>query len=73
MSPRRNRDPPLPLPPASVSFPPEPKGGGAHSPAGEGVGSPNSSDWRKSLPLCLLCLWLKGIDSVESMLGTLQV
>jgi hypothetical protein len=25
------------------------------SPAGEGWGSPNSDDWRKSLALCLLC------------------
>ena len=30
-------------------------GGQAHSPAGEGWGSPNSDDWRKSLALCLLC------------------
>jgi hypothetical protein len=30
-------------------------GGGAHSPAGEGWGSPNYDDWRKSLALCLLC------------------
>jgi hypothetical protein len=36
--------------------PPEPKGGEAQcSPAGEGWGSPNSDDWRKSLALCLLC------------------
>ncbi len=26
-----------------------------HSPAGEGVGGPNSDDWRKSMALCLLC------------------
>ncbi len=44
---------PPPLSPASV--PPVPKDGGAHSPAGEGWGSPNSDDWRKSLALCLLC------------------
>ncbi len=40
----------------SECVPPEPKGGGAHSPAGEGWGGPNSEDWRKSLALCLLCV-----------------
>jgi hypothetical protein len=45
---------PPPLSPASVHLPPEPKGG-AHSPAGKGLGSPYSDDWRKSLALCLLC------------------
>ncbi len=29
--------------------------GGIHSPAGKGVGGPNSDDWRKSLALCVLC------------------
>ncbi len=29
---------PTPLSPASVPLPPEPKGGGAHSPTGEGLG-----------------------------------
>ncbi len=41
-----------------VPIPAEPKlrgGGKAHSPEGEGVGSPNSNDWRKSVALCLLC------------------
>jgi hypothetical protein len=38
MSPRRNWDPPPPLAQANVPLPPEPKGGGAHSPAGEGAG-----------------------------------
>ncbi len=37
MSPSRNWDSPTPLSPASVTLPPEP-GGGAHSPAGEGLG-----------------------------------
>jgi hypothetical protein len=37
MSPRRKWDPPNPSLPASVPLPPEP-GGGAHSPAGEGLG-----------------------------------
>ncbi len=58
MSPRRNWDPPLPPPhsPASeCALPPETKG--AHSPADEGVGGPNSNDCRKrlDLALCLLC------------------
>ncbi len=47
------------LPPPSHASecapPPQAKGGRAHSPAGEGWGSPNSDDWRKSLALCLLC------------------
>ncbi len=30
-------------------------GGGIHSPAYEGVGSPNSDDWRQSSALCPLC------------------
>ncbi len=31
-------------------------GGGGHTRVrGEGLGSPNSNDWRKSLALCLLC------------------
>ncbi len=30
-------------------------GEGGHSAAGEGWGSPNYDDWRKSLALCLLC------------------
>jgi hypothetical protein len=46
---------PPPLSPASVPLPPEPKGGGGTLPAGEGLGSPNSDNWRKSLALCLLC------------------
>ncbi len=29
--------------------------GGQRSPAGEGVGGPNSDDWRESLALCLRC------------------
>ncbi len=39
---------------------PQAKGGRAHSPAGEGWGSPNSDDWRKSLALFLLC----GVDDI---------
>ncbi len=58
MSPRRNWASPTPFPQASVPLPLWTKGGGAQSPAGEGWGSPNSDDWRKSLPLCLLCALL---------------
>jgi hypothetical protein len=49
---------PTPLSPASVPLPPEPKGGGGHSPVGEGLGEclSNSDDWRKRLALCLLCV-----------------
>ncbi len=45
--------------PAGECVPPPPrtKGGGTHSPAVEGVGSPNSDD-RKSLALCLLWILL---------------
>ncbi len=45
-----------PLSPESVPLPPERGGGGAHSPGGEGWGSPNSDDLRKRLALCLLCV-----------------
>ncbi len=44
----------LPDPPR-FSLPSTFKGvGEQHSPAGEGVGGPNSDDWRESLALCLL-------------------
>jgi hypothetical protein len=48
---------PPPLSPASVTLPPEPKGGGtlALRVRGWGRGSPNSDDLEKSLALCLLC------------------
>ncbi len=50
LSPRPNWVRPTPLPQASP--PPEPKGvGEQHSPSGEGVGRPNSDDWRESLVL----------------------
>jgi hypothetical protein len=55
LSPRPISDPSPPTP-ASECVPPEPKGEWTHSPAGEGVGSPNSDYWRKSLLLCLLPL-----------------
>ncbi len=32
-----------------------PKRGKQHSPAGEGVGIPNSDDWTESLAFCILC------------------
>ncbi len=41
-------------PPASECVPPFNLRGGQHSPAGEGMGGPNSDDWRESLALCLL-------------------
>ncbi len=37
--------------------PPQLKGEATHSPAVDGVGGPNSDDWRKSLGLCLPCAW----------------
>jgi hypothetical protein len=57
MSPRRIWDfPPPSLASECAPLPPSKGGGGAHSPAGEGWGSPNSDDWRKSFALCLLCV-----------------
>jgi hypothetical protein len=53
LSPRRNWDPPPPLPQASVS-PGNPRGEHTRLRV-RGWGSPNSEDWRKSLILCLLC------------------
>jgi hypothetical protein len=47
---------PTPLSPASVPLPPEP-GGGAHSPAGEGLGESQFRRLEKSFALCLLCGW----------------
>jgi hypothetical protein len=44
-----------PLPQASVSLP-EPKGGGTHSPAGEGMAGTRFGRLRKRLALCLLCV-----------------
>jgi hypothetical protein len=46
---------PTPLSPASVPLPPEPGGGGAHSPAGDGLGQSHFRRLEKSLALCLLC------------------
>jgi len=31
--------------------------GGQHMPSDEGVGGPNSDEWRESLALCLLCVY----------------
>jgi hypothetical protein len=45
---------PPPLSPASVPLPPEPKGG-AHPPAGEGLGESHFRRLEKSLALFLLC------------------
>jgi hypothetical protein len=55
MSLRRNWDSPNKSLASECDPPPRTGGGGAHSPAGEGLGSPNADDWRKSLALCLLC------------------
>jgi hypothetical protein len=51
-------DSPTPLSPASVPLPPEPNwgAGGAHSPAGEGLGESQFRRLEKSLALCLLCV-----------------
>ncbi len=46
---------PPPLSPASVPLPLEPKGWGANSPAGEGLGESQFRRLEKSLALCLLC------------------
>jgi hypothetical protein len=48
MSPRWNWDSPTPLAASECALPPGPKGGGAHSPAAKGVGSPNSDAWRNA-------------------------
>ncbi len=48
---------PLALPQANVCLPSHQRRG-ANSPAGEGVGGPNSDDWRKSQVVCLLCALL---------------
>jgi hypothetical protein len=55
VSPRWNWDSPTPSAASKCDLPPGTKGGEAHSPAGEVVGSPNSDDLRKILALCLLC------------------
>ncbi len=58
LSPRRNWNLGTPDPFSRKRVWPSPqnqRGGGAHRPAGEGVGSPISDDWRKSLAICLLC------------------
>ncbi len=56
MSPRQNWDSPKPsLASECASSPRTGGGGGAHSPAGEGLGESQSDDWRKSLAFCLLC------------------
>jgi hypothetical protein len=48
---------PPPLSPASVPLPPEPTGGGAHSPAGEGLGESHFQRLEKKLrTLPTLCL-----------------
>jgi hypothetical protein len=57
MSPRRNwGSTPTPLSPASVPLPPEPGGGRAHSPAGEGLGESHFRRLEKKLST-LPTLW----------------
>jgi hypothetical protein len=66
MSPRRNGDPPLPLPK-------EPKGvGGGTLAYGWGCGE-SQFQWLEKKLTTLSTLCLLGIDSVESMRGSLQV
>ncbi len=55
MSPRRNWDSPQPLSRQRVFPSPQNQGGGAHSPAGEGLGESQFRRLEKSLALCLLC------------------
>ncbi len=56
MSLRWNWDSPIPLAASECALPPEPKGGGAHSPAAKGVGESQFQRLEKSLALCLLCV-----------------
>ncbi len=53
MSPRRNWDSPTPSLASECATPPG--SGGAHSPAGDGLGESQFRRLRKSLALCLLC------------------
>jgi hypothetical protein len=46
--------PPTPSPLVSVSPPLDQKGEEQYSLAGEGVGGPNSDDWKESLALCIV-------------------
>jgi hypothetical protein len=55
MSPRWNWDSPTPLAASECALPPRTKGGGAHSPAAEGVGESQFQRLEKRLALCLLC------------------
>jgi hypothetical protein len=55
LTPCWNWNSPTPSLASESAPPPGTKGWGAHSPAGKGLGSPNSDDWRKSLALCLPC------------------
>jgi hypothetical protein len=66
MSPRGNWDSPPPLPQTSVPLPPGTTGGGgAHSPAGEGVREYQFRRLEKNLALCLLCV-LQSTASIGS-------
>jgi hypothetical protein len=79
MSPRRNWDSPNPSLASECAPPPEPKGGGAHSPAGEGLGEPQFRRLEKKLStlptLCILFshpfapLYLPTAFSPDNQLG----
>jgi hypothetical protein len=47
--------------------PPEPMEGGHTRLRVRGWGSPNSDDWRKSLALCILCVWYYSIYDSSSL------
>ncbi len=55
ISPRRNWDSPNPSLASECAPPPQNPGGGAHSPAGEGLGESQFRRLEKSLALFLLC------------------
>ncbi len=59
MSPRRNWDSPTPAPASKCAPPPRTRGGGGGQTRlrVRGWGSLSSDDWRKSLALCLLCVF----------------
>jgi hypothetical protein len=55
MSPRRNWDSPTPSLASECAPTPGAKGGGAHSPSGEGLGESQFRRLEKRSALCLLC------------------
>jgi hypothetical protein len=67
MSPRWNWDSPTPLAASECALPPGPKGGGAHSPVGKGVGESQFQRLEKRLALCLLCAWSQPIIGLQTV------